>query len=634
MGCSWSVWGFSCTVSWSVGAGVRTSGLGRKVMVMKKSASNSGSGQAISLASSRMRRMPVPAFSMKSMRWSRSATSEFRRLLVRPMLERVTPGGSLPGLITSIRFTYTSTKTFAPVKRQSRCRTALVMASRNAFIGYSLMFSRCRPSIRYLVRVLRSMNAMAFSMSATTPPSRSLRSRMCTLSVPCPIRQVMYASGKKRRTFLAKNSTPALRNRNWPSVRSATPMLTSISSVEARPVMRERRNQSSNLAWSKSSGYWKRGQKERSNSRAPSAWKNSRISFRLSFCVIAPCLAKNPSRHCTGLSPPSFTWIANTLPTDSSRTCTGGSHLRAMSMMRARRALESSTPATVPSSRTPSRMIPPRAFAKAVSDLANEEGRLSLNSSMGPSPRSIRAFSSSGVILFSSPPSRSSRLNNLQNFRREFKTLVGGGRLAFPAPGGGAWLNRVMDRAQLADLLTFSRLLAGPVLVALLAGRRLEAAALFLTLAWFTDFFDGRMARSSDRPTRLNGWDLRADAWLAAGLGIGLGLGGYLTWWLVGPLSLFVFAGAVLLTNPAPVMVGIGVLTGLMLLTFVTEGSWWWVPAGALLILFVPARKRFIHTILPALWAGVVSLTTGENPEAATRGRRLTVDEWAPEPDL
>ena len=193
-----------------------------------------------------------------------------------------------------------------------------------------------------------------------------------------------------------------------------------------------------------------------------------------------------------------------------------------------------------------------------------------------------------------------------------------------------------MDRAQLADLLTFSRLLAGPVLVALLAGRRLEAAALFLTLAWFTDFFDGRMARSSDRPTRLNGWDLRADAWLAAGLGIGLGLGGYLTWWLVGPLSLFVFAGAVLLVNPAPVMVGIGALTGLMLLTFVTEGSWWWVPAGALLILLIPARKRFIHTILPALWAGVVSLTTGENPEAETRGRRLTVDEWAPElePDL
>ena len=474
--------------------------------------------------------MPVPAFSMKSMRWSRSAIRGFRRLLVRPMLERVTPGGSLPGLITSIRSTYTSTKTFDPVKYQSRCMTALVTASRSAFMGYSLMFSRCRPSIRYLVRVLRSMKAMAFSMSATTPPSRSLRSRMCTLSVPCPIRQVMYASGKNWRTFLAKNSTPALRSRNWPPVRSATPMLTSISSVEARSVMRERRNQSSNLAWSKSSGYLKRGQKERSNSRAPSVWKNPRISLRLSFCVIAPCLAKNPSRHCTGLISPSFTWTANTLPTDSSHTCTGG----------------------------------------------------------------------------------------------------------FPAPGGGAWLNRVMDRAQLADLLTFSRLLAGPVLVALLAGRRLEAAALFLTLAWFTDFFDGRMARSSDRPTRLNGWDLRADAWLAAGLGIGLGLGGYLTWWLAGPLSLFVFAGAVLLVNPAPVMVGIGALTGLTLLTFVTEDSWWWVPAGALLILLVPSRKRFLHTILPALWAGVVSLTTGEDPEAETRGRRLTVDEWAPgpEPDL
>lgn len=191
------------------------------------------------------------------------------------------------------------------------------------------------------------------------------------------------------------------------------------------------------------------------------------------------------------------------------------------------------------------------------------------------------------------------------------------------------WLNGGMDRAQLADLLTFSRLLAAPVLVTLLAGGRLEAAALFLTLAWFTDFFDGRMARSADRPTRLNGWDLRADAWLAAGLGIGMGLGGYLTWWIAGPLSLFVFLGSVLLANPAPVMIGYGLLTGMMLLVFVTENSWWWIPMGAILVLLVPTRQRFLKGVMPALWAGLTALAAGEKEEAGER--RLTVEEWSPE---
>jgi len=74
---------------------------------------------------------------------------------------------------------------------QSRCMTALVIASRRAFIGYSGMFSRHKASMRQAVRVLRSMKRMASSMSATIPPSKSLRSRTCTLSVPLAKRQVM-----------------------------------------------------------------------------------------------------------------------------------------------------------------------------------------------------------------------------------------------------------------------------------------------------------------------------------------------------------------------------------------------------------------------------------------------------------
>ena len=92
--------------------------------------------------------MPVPAFSMNSMRCSRSEMSGLRRTLRRPSSATLRPCGRLPGLITSMRSAYSSTNTLAPSKNQSRCMTALVIASRSAFIGYSGTFCRRSPSIR------------------------------------------------------------------------------------------------------------------------------------------------------------------------------------------------------------------------------------------------------------------------------------------------------------------------------------------------------------------------------------------------------------------------------------------------------------------------------------------------------
>ena len=93
--------------------------------------------------------MPVPAFSMKSTRCSKSATRGFRRTALRPRSATAIPFGSGPGLITSMRSAYSSTKTLAAsAMNQSRCITALVMASRTASIGYSGMFWRLKPSMR------------------------------------------------------------------------------------------------------------------------------------------------------------------------------------------------------------------------------------------------------------------------------------------------------------------------------------------------------------------------------------------------------------------------------------------------------------------------------------------------------
>ena len=114
--------------------------------------------------------------------------------------------------------------------------------------------------------------------------------------------------------------------------------------------------------------------------------KKSRISSRLIFCVTAPCRQKNPSLHCTGLALLSRTSTASTSPTGLTSTFTGGSQLRAMSWIRARSALVSLTPFTTPSSLTPSRILPPVVLANATNSLAKDAERLSLNSSVVPSP--------------------------------------------------------------------------------------------------------------------------------------------------------------------------------------------------------------------------------------------------------
>src|SRR5947199_9282786 len=71
--------------------------------------------------------------------------------------------------------------------------------------------------------------------------------------------------------------------------------------------------------------------------------------------------------------------------------------------MRARSSFESRIPATVPLSRTPSRILPPSVLASATSSRAKEPDRFSLNSRVVPSPswsrisRSDRFIAGRGV---------------------------------------------------------------------------------------------------------------------------------------------------------------------------------------------------------------------------------------------
>ena len=181
-----------------------------------------------------------------------------------------------------------------------------------------------------------------------------------------------------------------------------------------------------------------------------------------------------------------------------------------------------------------------------------------------------------------------------------------------------------MDRAFLADAMTSARIVMAPVMAALLAQGRVDAAAVVLGLAWLTDFLDGRLARGAARPTRLNGWDLRVDAWLAVGQGVGLGFGGFFSWWLVGPVTGLVAWGSVTLRNPSPVMVGIGALSGGLIWVILFEAALWWLPVAYGLILWMFDWNRFWTVVMPALWRGVVSIARRERHTE----RRMVLDEW------
>ncbi len=90
--------------------------------------------------------------------------------------------------------------------------------------------------------------------------------------------------------------------------------------------------------------------------------------------------------------------------------------------------------------------------------------------------------------------------------------------------------------ALIADLLTFSRILAGGVLVWLgLTGgaSALPAAVLTVVLGWTTDQLDGWFARRSPTPTRLKDSDFCVDLIFYAGILAYLALARFFLAWLV-----------------------------------------------------------------------------------------------------
>ncbi len=181
-----------------------------------------------------------------------------------------------------------------------------------------------------------------------------------------------------------------------------------------------------------------------------------------------------------------------------------------------------------------------------------------------------------------------------------------------------------LDRADFADLLTLARLMSAPIMLWLVSIRSLDAAVLVAVIAWWTDFFDGRMARKADRESRLKDWDLRADAWLASAMGLGLGLAGYFSWWVAVTLGAAVLVMSVLLSNPAAVMVGVAVQYGMFIVAMYLWADLWWLGVLHVIVFVGASWKRFWGVLLPAFWAGAAAPVSGRR-----RNRGLVVDDWA-----
>lgn len=181
-----------------------------------------------------------------------------------------------------------------------------------------------------------------------------------------------------------------------------------------------------------------------------------------------------------------------------------------------------------------------------------------------------------------------------------------------------------LDRADAADLLTLARLISAPIMLWLVSNRSLDAAVLLVVVAWWTDFLDGRLARKAHRETRLKDWDLRADAWLASAVGLGLGLAGYFSWWVVAPLAAVVLVVSVLLSNPSAVMVGVAAQYGMFFMATYLWADLWWLAVLHVVVFLVAGWRRFWDVVWRAFWAGLAGFVTGRR-----RHRRLVLDDWA-----
>ena len=173
-----------------------------------------------------------------------------------------------------------------------------------------------------------------------------------------------------------------------------------------------------------------------------------------------------------------------------------------------------------------------------------------------------------------------------------------------------------MFRALLADTLTGSRLVLGVAAAGALQADRVHLLSILLSVAWATDVFDGRLARSAGRSTLFGEADMMVDTWVGACVLLGFGLSGRAPLWLVIAGILLLGAAYLVTKNPAisQVLQGIGYGAALWLI-YTSEDATLVIPLGTLALLMLVEYKKFFGRVLPMFFQGVAAIVKGEHYE-------------------
>lgn len=159
--------------------------------------------------------------------------------------------------------------------------------------------------------------------------------------------------------------------------------------------------------------------------------------------------------------------------------------------------------------------------------------------------------------------------------------------------------------AWVADALTLTRALLALVLAVVLARGRLAPAAVLLSVAWLTDFADGRVARAGRGRTRLGGFDLPADTLVGAGVLVGLAADGYVPAPVAAAVLLVLGGGFLVLRNEALSMALQAV--GYNGLLWTARSAHLWAPVITIAAIAVLDRRRFTRIVLPGFFGGMRS---------------------------
>lgn len=155
-----------------------------------------------------------------------------------------------------------------------------------------------------------------------------------------------------------------------------------------------------------------------------------------------------------------------------------------------------------------------------------------------------------------------------------------------------------------ADFLTALRAgLAIPIAIVTWAALW-DVAGLLLSIAWLTDFFDGRLARSGGGG-RLGRFDLPADTAVAAGAVVGLYGGGHLAAWIAVPATALGLA-YVIGHNPSFSMLFQAVAYGGVLWWLTRPIGWGFGVAGVtVVVIAMLGWDRLFARVLPTFFSGL-----------------------------